>query len=95
MSTRVFAGESERQALAAVAQAAGVSFTGLWLAAPADLLRERLARRRNDASDADAAVRERELGYDLGNLAGWHSVSAAGSVPEVLGAALRIVETSR
>ena len=90
----VFARESERQALAAVAREVGVDFTGLWLAAPADLLRERLAQRQNDVSDADGAVLERQLGYDLGDLAGWHSVSAAGSVAEVLGPALRIMETS-
>ncbi len=88
----VFARESERGALAAMARERGVGFTGLWLEAPPDLLRERLALRMNDASDADSAVLERQLSYDLGDLADWHRLSAAGAAEEALSGALTILE---
>ena len=91
----VFARQDEREALAAIARAAGVGFTGLWLEAAPDLLRERVAARRDDASDADLAVLERQLGYDLGDLAGWQRVPAAGPPAEVLAAALRILGDGR
>ncbi|MBC7160078.1 MAG: AAA family ATPase, partial [Porphyrobacter sp.] len=91
----VFARQNEREAVAAMAREAGVGFTGLWLEAAPDLLRERVAARRDDASDADLAVLERQLGYDLGDLAGWQRVPAAGPPAEVLAAALRILGDGR
>ncbi|HTJ90998.1 MAG TPA: AAA family ATPase, partial [Acidocella sp.] len=45
-----------RRAVAQRARAAGRKFTGLWLDAPLSVLEERVAARRNDASDADLAV---------------------------------------
>lgn len=59
---------------------------------PASLLRERLAHRVNDASDADAAVLDRQLDYDLGDLTSWHYVSAAGTAADALVDALAILE---
>lgn len=50
----VFQRPEERAAIAAAA--AGRPFTGIWLAAPLAVLAARIARRRGDASDADAAV---------------------------------------
>jgi aminoglycoside phosphotransferase family enzyme/predicted kinase len=69
--------EDERRSIAAVAARAGAPFAGLWLAAPADRLRARIAGRRGDASDADLAVLEAQLGYDLGTL-DWRRVHAEG-----------------
>ena len=45
-----------RQAVAQRAHAAGRQFSGLWLEAPLPLLEQRVASRRDDASDADLAV---------------------------------------
>src|SRR5437763_2358199 len=60
--------EDERRAFAAVAEAAGVPFTGLWLDAPADAMRARIGIRRDDASDASGAVLDQQLQADPGKL---------------------------
>jgi aminoglycoside phosphotransferase family enzyme/predicted kinase len=62
----VHAKEGEREALATLGAKAGVSFTGLWLEAPPDIMRQRVATRTRDVSDATARVIEEQLGYDIG-----------------------------
>jgi len=52
-------------------------FQGLWLEAPLDVLRARVAARRGDASDADAAVLKAAAARDAGPIA-WHRLDAAG-----------------
>jgi aminoglycoside phosphotransferase family enzyme/predicted kinase len=49
-----------------VAERCNVPFDGIWLEAPAALLRARVAARKGDASDADLAVLERQLARDAG-----------------------------
>jgi aminoglycoside phosphotransferase family enzyme/predicted kinase len=56
----------ERERIAAVAAEAGVAFAGLWLQAPRALLRDRVARRERDVSDATPTVVDRQLAYDIG-----------------------------
>jgi uncharacterized protein len=46
----------ERIAAEEIAKKAGVEFTGLWLDAPLSVRLDRVARRKGDASDADATV---------------------------------------
>ena len=79
-----FADPAMRARAAAVAAAAGVPFSGLWLTAPADVLRARIAARVGDASDADAAVLEAQLAHPLGAV-DWVEVDAAGA-PETVAA---------
>ena len=62
----VHARAEEREALAALAAACGVPFTGLWLEAPAKPLRDRIAARTGDVSDATPELVDVQLGYDLG-----------------------------
>jgi len=62
----VFLLASERRRIEAVAAEAGAAFHGLWLEAPADTLRQRVAARRNDASDADERVVDLQLAQDPG-----------------------------
>lgn len=64
----VFARPEERAALAAAAAGAGVRFLGVWLEAPAEVLRARVAARQGGVSDAGREVLERQLGYDLGQV---------------------------
>jgi uncharacterized protein len=72
----VFARESERRRVAEAARAAGVPFRGYWLDLPHEGLRARVAARRGGPSDADLAVLERQLGYDLGRM-DWTRLDAA------------------
>ncbi|MCJ2180626.1 AAA family ATPase [Novosphingobium album (ex Hu et al. 2023)] len=90
----VFADPAERDAAADVAAQCGVAFTGLWLEAPASAMRERVGARRGDASDANAAVVDRQLGYDLGGLGAWRRIDAGGSPDTVLRAALEQLHDS-
>ncbi len=74
----VFADPQERATVADVAARAGVPFQGVWLEAPADVMRERVRTRQANASDAGEAVLERQLAYDLGPLA-WTRVDSNGT----------------
>ena len=71
----VFARPDERAEAERIARAAGVRFDGLWLEARRAVLIERVARRKGDPSDADAAVVERQMRYDLGPIT-WRRVDA-------------------
>lgn len=75
----VFLRSEERVAIEAAARDASVPFTGIWLEARTDLLERRLAGRTSDASDADAAVLQIQLGLDPGPI-GWHRLAAEGDV---------------
>lgn len=78
----VFAREHERAEIEALAHAAGVPLIGLWLEAPADVLEQRVTGRKDDASDADAAVLRRQLTYDLGTIT-WNRIDAGRSQAQV------------
>ncbi len=80
--------EEERRAFAAVAAAAGVPFTGLWLEAPAPTMMARLGTRRGDASDASGEVLRQQLSLAPG-IIGWHRVDAGGGPEATLERARR------
>jgi aminoglycoside phosphotransferase family enzyme/adenylate kinase family enzyme len=86
----VFARADEREAVERVAGECGVRFDGLWLEAPAEIMIERVERRRGDASDATTEVVRRQLEWDLGEVS-WTRVSAAGAPVEVLDLAVNAV----
>ena len=52
----------------ALAASADVAFQGVWLEAPPEVLRARVAARVNDASDADVAVLETQLTRETGQI---------------------------
>jgi predicted kinase len=83
--------EDERRDFAAVAQAAGVPFTGLWLDAPAETMRARVGSRQADASDASAEVLDRQLQADPGAL-DWQRVDAGGDVEATFANARRALD---
>ena len=64
----VFARPEERAAAEALARTVGVPFQGIWLDVPKDVAQQRVTDRKGDASDATAAVVERQFGYDLGHI---------------------------
>jgi predicted kinase len=79
--------QRERDATAALARRLGVCFDGLWLDALPEVLRDRLAARSGDASDADARVLEMQLSRGAGPIA-WACLSADGSADETAALAL-------
>jgi aminoglycoside phosphotransferase family enzyme/predicted kinase len=86
----VFADPDERRRIEAAAASAGVPFAGLWLEAPAEVLINRVGTRRNDPSDADAAVIHGQLRRDLGPL-GWPTLDASAGPEAVAAAAARVL----
>lgn len=76
----------ERDALTAIARAAGARFGGLWLDAPADAMAARIAGRKADASDSTVAVMRQQTGYDLGAVS-WPGIEAGGDAAATLEAA--------
>lgn len=86
----VAAKPEERVAFAALAEEAKVPFTGLWLEADPAILTARLEARRNDASDADAAVLRQQLAYNLGPM-DWQRVDAGGDFAATLSAARQVL----
>ncbi len=73
----------ERAVIEQAARAAGIRFDGLWLEAPAGTLVQRVGERRDDASDADAAVVRGQLEMDVGPLT-WRRVDAEGTIDGIV-----------
>jgi len=71
---------AQRAGIAAAAARAEVPFQGLWLEAPMPLLRERIAARQGDASDADLAVLEQVARRDPGRL-DWRRLDVSAPMP--------------
>jgi aminoglycoside phosphotransferase family enzyme/predicted kinase len=90
----VFADSSHRAAMAGVAHDAGRTFTGFWLEAPREILHRRVNARRNDASDADSAVVDKQLRQATGPV-DWIRTSAAGSSEDVVALALSAIDKPR
>jgi predicted kinase len=61
-----FLDPTERARAQALAGEAAVPFDGVWMEAAPEVLRARVAGRTGDASDADVAVLERQLAWDVG-----------------------------
>lgn len=76
LADAAFLHPARRAGIEAVAREAGVPFTGLWLEAPLALLRDRVAARRGDASDATVAVLEHAASRPLGAIA-WARIDAS------------------
>ena len=74
----VFAAESERRNIEEVGEDVGVQLKGLWLTASPATLIDRVAQRRNDASDANVDVVRMQLGYQIGTLSPAWTVIDAG-----------------
>src|SRR5208282_3985772 len=72
-----FIDPQDRAAASQVAQNQNVSFTGIWLEAPREVMMARLDERHGDASDADRAVLEQQLLADPGAMA-WRRIDSAG-----------------
>jgi uncharacterized protein len=78
----------ERRSFLKVAEAAGVPFVGLWLAAPATTMDRRLRARSHDASDASPEVLAQQLRQDSGTM-DWVRIDAGAGPEECLATARR------
>lgn len=85
-----FMNARERRDIAAVAAALKVPFVGLWLSAPDDVMKSRVAARCGDASDATVDVVVKQLDRKTGPIS-WDIVNAGGSGEETLKEALATV----
>lgn len=74
----VFARESERDDLAALARECGVPLNGLFLVADLATRQARIGRRQGDASDATQEVAALQEHYKIGHL-GWTIIDASGT----------------
>ena len=72
----VYARPADRLGIERAAAGASVSFVGLWLDAPESTLIARIDQRRNDASDADAAVIRMERAQQTGTIE-WYRLDAS------------------
>ncbi|MBC8240029.1 MAG: AAA family ATPase, partial [Alphaproteobacteria bacterium] len=65
-----------RDALTDLAADNGVPFVGIWLDADPALMAQRIAARHGDASDADAAVMQKQVAAGVGSM-DWRRIDAA------------------
>lgn len=86
----VFLRREERETIASVARRAECRFEALWLEAPGEQLKERVARRRGDASDADEAVVAFQVSQDAQEIA-WPRIDASGKPETVASRAQRVL----
>ncbi len=87
-----FLGPTDRLAPEMLARRANVPFLGLWLDAPPDKLRERIAARCGDASDADVRVLDQQLCVDPGQI-GWHRIEVFADYANCLEATKRLLNS--
>jgi len=80
-----FMREEDRAALAALAGRSGVRLEAVWLEADAAQMASRVTARRGDASDADAAIVQRQLSESAESPPNWRKVDARGSCEATIG----------
>lgn len=75
----VSARPEQRDNIKMLAERTGVPLLGFWLTAPLEVLSQRVASRRHDASDAGVSVVEQQISYETGPI-DWHVVDASGDI---------------
>lgn len=89
----VFAKPEERDMLREIAASQNVPFVGIWLDAPADTLKDRVAKRQNDPSDATPDVVDLQQTFDIGGL-DWHHIDATQDIDFIHKKATSLVQTA-
>jgi hypothetical protein len=88
----VHAKKEERDAVAEIAARVGAAFTGIWLDAPAETMRQRIAARTGDVSDATPAVLDEQLSFDLGEQS-FTVIDAGRPLDEVVASCLEVTRS--
>jgi predicted kinase len=83
IAQKVFAKPDERSHIESLAWGAGALFRGIWLEAPADILKKRVRERVNDVSDVPESVIDRQLTMDVGKLS-WARINSNRDFAEIL-----------
>lgn len=86
----VFADPAEREEATSLARRAGVPFHGLWLEGGGTTLKNRVAARQGDASDATPDVVDKQLAFETGPMT-WTRIDASGPAEVTRAAAERIL----
>lgn len=91
--TGTFLGNDERKRQWAVAQRARADFIGIYLDAPLSVLYDRVAKRKDNPSDADQEVVRRQVRKSITGQQGlhWYIVNSARPTEEVERSAVRLV----
>jgi uncharacterized protein len=84
----VFLSETERNAARETGTKLAVEFNGFWLEANDAAKRQRISKRKADASDATVSVLEKQIERDTGCIS-WPRIDASGTVDQTLERALR------
>ena len=79
MVDAVFDRSADRDAIEAVAIAAGIRFDGFWLDASLDLMTKRIQDRKDDPSDATVEVLQAQIAHDPG-LIRWQKIASGRKV---------------
>jgi aminoglycoside phosphotransferase family enzyme/predicted kinase len=87
----VYSTPEERDAVAKLARECGAPFVGLWLDAPASVLRQRVHDRPKGVSDADLNVLEAQLHRDAGKI-DWIRLDS--SLPDLRERALELIRSA-
>ena len=90
----VHAKPEERDALVRLATECGAAFTGLWLDVPVSVMKDRVAARQGDVSDATPSMVEAQSAYDLGDIS-FECVDASHAVDEVASTCLKLITAKR
>lgn len=93
MLDAAFLMESERNTAAAIANAAGAAFRGIFLTAAPEVRVQRIGQRRADASDATADVARDQEDIDTGRM-DWTLIDASGTSDQTLARAVQSLSPS-
>ncbi len=85
-----FVDPDERQVMEDLAAELEVPFTGFWLEAPVDIMRERVETRQRNPSDATAKVLERQIKTDIGSIT-WNRIDSSGPREQTIAAVAEIL----
>ena len=88
----VHAKKEERDEIAEIAARAGAAFAGIWLDAPVETMRQRIAARTGDVSDATPAVLDEQLSFDLGPQT-FAVIDAGRPLDEVVASCLEVIRS--
>jgi hypothetical protein len=79
----VFGRPTQRVEIERLATDRGMPFFGLWLEAPTDVLKNRIAHRHGDASDATMRIVDAQVSQ-IEKPAGWAVIDASGAIARAL-----------